>query len=46
MTGIKIQENIQINSPHAISIRLACVEDGLDNVGFRKIGRAIGGEKS
>ena len=36
MTEIKIQENIQTNFPHPISIRLACVEDGLYNIGFRK----------
>ena len=41
MTEIKIQENIQINSPHPISIRLGCIEDGLDNVGFRKISAYI-----
>ena len=43
MSEINVQEvnktdppkNI-INQPRNVDIRLACVEDGLDNIGFRK----------
>ena len=46
MNEIINQENTQISSPrasspHVINIRLACVEDGLDNTGFRKIAAFI-----
>ena len=30
------QNNFQVNFPRNIRVRLACVEDGLDNIGFRK----------
>ncbi len=48
MNEINIQENKRINSPktvidrpRTIDIRLACVEDGLDNIGFRKFAASV-----
>ena len=48
MNMIAIQENSRarlhekaVGKPREVNIRLACVEDGLDNIGFRKIAAFI-----
>ena len=48
MNEINLQENSEVNSPkttinplRSIDMRLACVEDGLENIGFRKFAAYI-----
>ena len=48
MSEINIQETSRIdppktiaNQPRNVDIRLACVEDGLDNIGFRKFAASV-----